>query len=89
MEEFENQTVEELDKRFELEDEVERAVNRLPEQVQTVFKMSRYQGMKNREIANSLDVSIKTVESRMTKAFTILRQQLKPFLILLIFFDYF
>lgn len=45
-----------------------------------VFILSRYNGMKNREIANDLNISIKTVEAQITKAIKIFRVALKDFL---------
>lgn len=38
------------------------AVDRLPERRKEIFKMSRYQGKTNREIAETLDMSVRTVE---------------------------
>jgi RNA polymerase sigma-70 factor, ECF subfamily len=44
------------------------AVQNLPEKCHTVFTMSRFGGMKNQEIANTLDISVKTVENQITIA---------------------
>ncbi|MCK5147671.1 RNA polymerase sigma-70 factor [bacterium] len=52
------------------------AINDLPENVRLVFKMSRYDGLKYKEIADICQISIKTVESRMTQAFKLLRKEL-------------
>ncbi len=86
LEEFETEPHEELDDRFELEEVIDQAVNNLPEPLQIVFKLSRFKDLKNNEIADKLNISVKTVESRMTKAFTILREQLKPLLLAVLFF---
>ncbi len=89
LDEVETDLSAEPDQRFELEEMIDRAVNSLPEPLQTVFKLSRFKDMKNSEIAAELGVSVKTVESRMTRAFTILRQKLKPLLTMVIFFKLF
>lgn len=53
---------------LELQDEINRAVSGLPEQCRKVFIMSRTNGLKNKEISVSLELSEKTVESHLTKA---------------------
>lgn len=67
------------DDSFELEEMLEQAVRDLPEALRTVFRLSRVDGLKYSQIAERLEISVKTVESRMGKAFGILRQRLKPF----------
>ncbi|BBE16184.1 RNA polymerase ECF-type sigma factor [Aquipluma nitroreducens] len=52
----------------EIQDEIHKAVAGLPEQCRKVFILSRTDGMKNREISESLHLSEKTVESHLTKA---------------------
>ncbi|MBC9931083.1 RNA polymerase sigma-70 factor [Chitinophaga qingshengii] len=52
----------------ELRERIHYAVERLPEQCRRVFKLSRYQGLKNAEIARELELSVKTVENQMTIA---------------------
>ena len=44
------------------------AMNTLPEKCRTIFKMSRFEGLKYKEIAIELSISIKTVEAYITKA---------------------
>lgn len=53
---------------LELQDEINRAVSGLPEQCRKVFILSRTNGLKNKEISVSLELSEKTVESHLTKA---------------------
>lgn len=60
----------------ELRMDIHRAVASLPESIHEVFVLSRYEGKKNAEIAEILNLSIKTVESRMTKALKTLRSYL-------------
>jgi len=60
-----------------LEQIVEKAINELPEQCRKVFEMSRYEGLKYREIAEKLQISVKTVETHISHALKILRISLK------------
>jgi len=52
----------------------EKALENLPEKQRTVFLLSRMDGMKYYEIAESLGVSIKAVEKRMKNALEYLRK---------------
>lgn len=45
----------------------------MPEQSKTIFKMSREEDLLNREIAERLGVSVKTVEYHITKVLCALR----------------
>jgi RNA polymerase sigma-70 factor, ECF subfamily len=69
----------------ELEKEIEIALQSLPEKCREVFEMNRQEGLKYAEIAQKLNISIKTVEAQMSKALAILREHLKEFIIILIF----
>lgn len=68
----------------ELEERILIALNKLPEQCRLVFKLSRFEELKYAEIAEQLNISIKTVENQMGKALRIMREQLKDYLPLLI-----
>ncbi|HET6994242.1 MAG TPA: RNA polymerase sigma-70 factor, partial [Chitinophagaceae bacterium] len=70
--------------RKELETKFREALNELPEQCRTVFQLSRFEDMKYKEIADKLEISVKTVENHMGKALKILRTKLVDFLPLLI-----
>lgn len=63
---------------LELEESVNQAINLLPPKCKTVFLLNRYEGMKYREVAEHLGISIKTVENQMGKALKRLRNHLKP-----------
>ncbi len=54
------------------------AISNLPERCRQVFLMSKRDGFSNAEIAEELDISIKTVENQITKAFKLLRDKLEP-----------
>lgn len=51
----------------------------LPERCQEIFKLNRFQGLKYQEIADQLEISIKTVEANMSKALKHLRKNLSEF----------
>jgi RNA polymerase sigma-70 factor (family 1) len=69
----------------ELEKAIANALKVLPEQCRKVFELSRFEELKYREIAETLGISIKTVENQMGKALRIMREQLAPFLSILLF----
>lgn len=66
--------------RQEAQDSVEAALDLLPPQCRVVFTMSRYEEMSYQEIAETLEISPKTVENQMGKALRIMRQQLSSVL---------
>lgn len=68
----------------ELDQKIGDALMALPEQCRLIFKMSRYEELKYAEIAQQLDISIKTVENQIGKALKIMREQLRDYLPLLI-----
>lgn len=73
-----------VDEQFELHDKIQSAITSLPEAIRVVFTMHRLDGIKYADIATMLNISIKTVEARMSKALAILREKLAPFLALTI-----
>lgn len=69
----------------ELELRSRQAIDRLPPQCKAIFILSRHEGLKYQEIADTLGLSIKTVENQMGIALEKLREDLKPFLTLEVF----
>jgi RNA polymerase sigma-70 factor (ECF subfamily) len=59
---------------------INEGLDKMSENMRVIFQLSRYTGLKNREIAEQLGISIKTVESNMAKALKLLHEHLKPFL---------
>ncbi|MGX5688102.1 sigma-70 family RNA polymerase sigma factor [Arcticibacter tournemirensis] len=57
---------------------VEVAVKSLPEPSRLVFLLSRYEQLCYKQIAERLDISVKTVETQMIKAFRYLKDYLLP-----------
>lgn len=47
---------------------LEEAINKLPERCREVFVLSKVEELSNKEIAEKLNISVKTVEVQMTKA---------------------
>lgn len=61
----------------ELEEKINQAIDSLPPRCKQVFELSRFHDKKYREIAQDLNISIKTVENQMQKALKVLRENLK------------
>lgn len=64
----------------DLQDQLKKAIAKLPEVCREAFEMNRLEGLKYREIAEKLSVSERTVEVRIGKALGLLRLYLKEFL---------
>jgi len=71
---------------FGLMNKIEAAIASLPEKRQEIFRLAREDGLKYREIADRLNISIKTVETQMTLALKQLRESLKEYKNLVMFF---
>lgn len=72
----------------ELYTEINTAINELPDKCQKIFKLSYLHELKNKEIADIMGVSLRTVEAHMYKALKFLRKRLEHlslFLCLIIF----
>ena len=60
----------------ELEQTINDVIERLPADCRRIFKMSRFDGKKNIEIAQELGISVNTVKYHMKQALRLLQQQL-------------
>lgn len=60
--------------------EAKNAVEDLPEEIKIIYKLSRKDGLTYKEIAEVMEISPKTVESKMSKALKILRRSLSEYL---------
>ena len=56
---------------------IERALAVLPDRCREIFVLSKIEGKKQKEIAEELNVSVKTIESQITIAYKKLREELK------------
>ncbi len=66
--------------RSELEVRIQEAIDKLPPKCKIVFSLSRFEELSYQEIANTLDISIKTVENQISKALRIMRTELAQYL---------
>jgi RNA polymerase sigma-70 factor (ECF subfamily) len=58
---------------------IEASIESLPPKRKEIFRLSREQGMKYKDIADTLNISVKTVEAQMGLALKHLRDELKDF----------
>ena len=58
----------------------EDALAELPTQCRMIFQLSRMEGLKYKEIGERLGISVKTVETQMSKALRVLRSKLSDYL---------
>lgn len=64
----------------ELSNSYETALANMPDNQRVVFLMSRSEGLKYKEIAERLDLSVKAIEKRMTQALDYIRENLKTYI---------
>jgi RNA polymerase sigma-70 factor (ECF subfamily) len=67
--------------------EIENAIEALPERRKLIFKLSRFEGRSYQEIASELGISVNTVENQISEALKYLRNSIKKdTLVTLLFF---
>lgn len=71
----------------ELQEQLQKVIDRLPEKCREVFVLSRFHDKRHKEIAAELGISIKMVEKHISKALKIIRIELKDYLPLLFLVD--
>lgn len=64
----------------ELVSRLEKAMEKIPEKCRQIFELNRFEGKRYKEIAEELQLSLKTVENQMGKALKILRNELGDYL---------
>lgn len=64
----------------ELHEKLRQAIDKLPQERKKAFLMHRYDELKYKEIAEKLNISVKTVENQIGKALQFLRDELKDYL---------
>ncbi|HEY0653361.1 MAG TPA: RNA polymerase sigma-70 factor [Chryseosolibacter sp.] len=64
----------------ELETIVENAIDKLPARCRVIYLLSRNEGLKYNQIAETLGLSVKTVENQMTIALERIRGEVLPYL---------
>ena len=68
----------------EIRSQIKAAIEGLPEKCREIFVMNRYENLKYQEIAGRLNISVKTVETQMSKALQHMRVRLKEYLTILV-----
>ncbi|WP_372934634.1 RNA polymerase sigma-70 factor [Mariniphaga sediminis] len=68
----------------ELQVKVDEAIDSLPQKCREIFCLSRFEGLKYAEIAEKLHISVKTVETQMSRALVTLRRELSDYLVIII-----
>lgn len=63
----------------ELEERINLTLDTLPDKCQEVFVLSRINGLKNKEIANFLNISLKAVEKHMSRALSAFKKEFPLF----------
>ncbi len=64
---------------------ISKTLESLSPQARQIFEMSRFENKKNREIAEELGISVKTVEANITKTLKLLKPALKHYLPIVFF----
>jgi len=73
---LEEEKDEDLDRLIEI---VNEEIENLPKKCKKTFLLSKKEGLTNFEIADYLNISVKSVEAHITRAYRILREKIKPF----------
>ena len=81
-----NKTFEET--AFDNEDEIEKALNTLPEKCRTIFILYRFEDLSYQDVAKKMNISVNTVKTQMRRAFKKLREALKEYLPVFILFTF-
>jgi RNA polymerase sigma-70 factor (family 1) len=61
----------------ELKTRVNKILDKLPDERRKVFELSRFEGLKNHEIAKKLELSVRTVDTQIYRALKTFKEQLK------------
>ncbi len=73
-----NEITEEMEAR-EMNALISFTLHSLPERTQEIFRLSRFEGLKYKEIAEKLSISVKTVEANMGKALKALKISIEEY----------
>lgn len=69
-----------------IESIIDTALDELPERCRRIFIMNKFEGKKQKVIAQELNISVNTVESQMAIAYKKLKENLKDYFPLFLFF---
>ena len=70
----------------EINEKIASGISGLPEKCREVFLLSRYENLKYQQIADKLQISVKTVETQMSKALQHMRIHLSEYLPMMLLF---
>ena len=70
----------------ELQSRIKTAFEKLPSRTYEVFSLSRFKDLSNDQIAEQLNISKRTVETQISNALKILREELKDYMFMLMLF---
>ena len=68
----------------ELDKKIKDAIQELPEKCREIFVLNRYQDLKYQQVADKLQISVKTVETQMSKALQHMREKLADYIKIII-----
>ncbi|MFC2138398.1 RNA polymerase sigma-70 factor [Bacteroidota bacterium] len=68
----------------ELDNKINEAIEKMPEQTKKIFKQSRFEGLKYKDIAVIEDMTVKGIEFHMSKALKFLKKELSEYIYLLL-----
>jgi RNA polymerase sigma-70 factor, ECF subfamily len=69
----------------EIRVKIEAAIGELPEKCREIFILNRHENLKYQEIADQLAISVKTVETQMSKALQHMRIKLAEYITVILF----
>ena len=69
----------------ELADRINKAIQKLPEKCREIFLLCRFEELRYAEIAEKLNISVKTVEMQITIALKKLRKELSDYQMIQLF----
>ncbi|HLO57728.1 MAG TPA: RNA polymerase sigma-70 factor [Bacteroidales bacterium] len=80
MEKSDEENLEDEINSVELQHRIYEIIDDLPSQCRKIFKMNRFEGLKNDEIAAKLNLSKRTIETQISKALKVLRKKLTNYI---------
>lgn len=83
---IDNTTPHETVENSDIEQGINEALLQLPDKCREAFRLSYIHGLKSKEIADTMNISVRTVEAHIYKALRILREKLKYLLVLTLLF---
>jgi len=73
----------------EINKKIDEAIAELPEKCREVFVLNRFEHLKYQQIAEKLQISVKTVEAQMSKALSHMRLRLAEYILVMILLMFF